>query len=114
MIAAVGSPPARPWVVAHRGASAYAPENTIAAFTLAAEQGATFVELDVQRTKDGALVLLHDTTLERTPAVETVFPDRGRRREAVPVEARAASRGSRRRLVAQGHPHGDGLGQADR
>lgn len=72
------APPSRPWVVAHRGASAYAPENTLPAFTLAAEQGATFVEFDLQRTKDGALVLLHDTTLERTTDVEEVFPDRAR------------------------------------
>lgn len=78
LIAAAGSPPARPWVVAHRGASAQAPENTIPAFTLAAEQGATFVELDVQRTKDGALVLLHDLTLERTTDIAQVFPDRAR------------------------------------
>ena len=79
MLAAAGTPPPRPWVVAHRGASAYAPENTIPAFMLAAEQGATFVELDVQRSKDGTLVLLHDSTLERTTDVETVFPNRGRR-----------------------------------
>lgn len=71
-------PPATPWVVGHRGASAYAPENTIPALTLAAGQGATFVEFDLQRTKDGALVLLHDTTLERTTDVEDVFPDRAR------------------------------------
>ena len=68
--------PATPWIVAHRGASAYAPENTLSAFVLAAEQGATFVEFDLQRTKDGALVLLHDLTLERTTDVEDVFPDR--------------------------------------
>jgi glycerophosphoryl diester phosphodiesterase len=79
MLIADGRPPSRPWVVAHRGASAYAPENTVPAFLLAAEQGATFVEFDIQRTTDGALVLLHDTTLERTTDVEEVFPDRGRR-----------------------------------
>jgi glycerophosphoryl diester phosphodiesterase len=73
-----GHPPPTPWVVAHRGASTYAPENTVPAFTLAAEQGATFVEFDLQRTKDGALVCLHDLTLERTTDVEQVFPDRGR------------------------------------
>jgi len=76
--APAGAPPPTPWVVAHRGASAYAPENTIPAFTLAAEQGATFVELDLQRTSDGALVLLHDITLERTTDVEEIFPDRAR------------------------------------
>lgn len=72
-----GVPPA-PWVIAHRGASAYAPENTMPAFELAAEQGAHFVELDVQRTKDGQLVALHDLTLERTTDVARLFPDRAR------------------------------------
>lgn len=71
-------PPA-PWLVAHRGASAYAPENTVPAFVLAAEQGATFVEFDLQLTKDRRVVVLHDTSLERTTNVEEVFPDRGRR-----------------------------------
>lgn len=70
--------PRRPWVIAHRGASAYAPENTLPAFHLAAEQGATFVEFDLQLTKDGHLVCLHDDTLERTTDVETVFPHRFR------------------------------------
>ncbi|GAA3691150.1 hydrolase [Nonomuraea antimicrobica] len=60
--------------VAHRGASAYAPENTIAAFELAARQGADLFELDVQETKDHELVLMHDTTLTRTTDVERVFP----------------------------------------
>ncbi|MGW4799596.1 glycerophosphodiester phosphodiesterase [Nonomuraea sp. NPDC004297] len=60
--------------VAHRGASAYAPENTIAAFELAARQGADMFELDVQETKDHELVLMHDTTLGRTTDAEQVFP----------------------------------------
>ncbi|WP_043614605.1 glycerophosphodiester phosphodiesterase [Nonomuraea candida] len=60
--------------VAHRGASAYAPENTIAAFELAASQGADMFELDVQETKDHELILMHDTTLARTTDVEQVFP----------------------------------------
>ena len=64
------------WLIAHRGASAYAPENTVPAFQLAAEQGATFVEFDLQLTKDGRIVCLHDATLERTTDVEVVFPDR--------------------------------------
>ncbi|HTV01520.1 MAG TPA: glycerophosphodiester phosphodiesterase family protein [Luteitalea sp.] len=71
-------PPARPWVVAHRGASAYAPENTVPAFELAAAQGATFFELDIQLTKDGEVVCLHDPTLERTTNVEELFPTRAR------------------------------------
>jgi len=65
-------------LVAHRGASAYAPEHTIEAYRLAIEQGADFVEQDLQITKDGALVCLHDLTLERTTDVEEVFPDRFR------------------------------------
>jgi glycerophosphoryl diester phosphodiesterase len=71
-------PGSKPWVIAHRGASAYAPENTIPAFQLAADQGATFVEFDLQQTKDGQLVCLHDNSLERTTDVEQVFPDRAR------------------------------------
>jgi glycerophosphoryl diester phosphodiesterase len=75
---AAGNEPKRPWIVGHRGASAYAPENTIPALQLAAEQGATYVEYDLQPTKDGVLVLLHDETLERTTDVEEVFPQRFR------------------------------------
>jgi len=52
--------------IAHRGASAYAPENTLSALRQAVELGADMVEVDVQRTRDGALVLAHDTDLERT------------------------------------------------
>lgn len=52
-------------VIAHRGASAYAPENTIAAFALAKRQGADMIELDVQPTADGALAIFHDDTTER-------------------------------------------------
>ena len=65
--------------VAHRGASAYAPEHTLAAYRLALEQGADYVEQDLQITKDGVLVCLHDLTLERTTDVKEVFPERGRR-----------------------------------
>lgn len=53
-------------VVAHRGASAYAPENTLAAHDLALEQRADALELDVRSTADGTLVLSHDETLLRT------------------------------------------------
>ncbi|TQS25433.1 glycerophosphodiester phosphodiesterase family protein [Microbispora sp. KK1-11] len=65
-----------PLVVAHRGASAYAPENTVAAFELARGQGADMFELDVQETRDHHLVLMHDTTLGRTTDAEKVFPGR--------------------------------------
>jgi len=56
---------ARP-VIAHRGASGYAPENTLPAFELARRQGADAFELDVRLTMDGAAVVVHDATLERT------------------------------------------------
>src|SRR5262245_58985848 len=68
--------PDRKILVAHRGASAYAPEHTIAAYKLAIEQGADFVEQDLAVTKDGVLVCIHDLTLERTTNVEEVFPHR--------------------------------------
>lgn len=51
---------------AHRGASAVCPENTMAAFRKGLELGATGIETDVQMTKDGGLVLIHDETLNRT------------------------------------------------
>jgi glycerophosphoryl diester phosphodiesterase len=56
---------ARP-VIAHRGASGYAPENTLSAFELAIAQGADALELDVRLTADGVPVVIHDATLERT------------------------------------------------
>ncbi|MFI0406106.1 glycerophosphodiester phosphodiesterase [Actinomadura sp. 3N508] len=63
--------------VAHRGASAYAPENTLAAFRLAVKQRADVFELDVQESKDHKLVIMHDTTLARTTNVEQLYPGRG-------------------------------------
>ncbi|MEW2585019.1 glycerophosphodiester phosphodiesterase [Streptomyces virginiae] len=65
-----------PVVYAHRGASAYAPENTLEAIDLAMRLGFDWVENDVQRTKDGELVVIHDDTLARTTDVEQRFPDR--------------------------------------
>lgn len=56
----------QPLIYAHRGASAYAPENTLSAFLLAAEQGADGVEFDVKLTRDDRVIILHDQTLERT------------------------------------------------
>ena len=56
----------RPAVIAHRGASGTCPENTMAAFRRALEVGAHMIELDVQLTRDDAVVVLHDDTLERT------------------------------------------------
>ncbi len=63
-------------LIAHRGASGYAPEHTLAAYRLALEQKADFVEPDLAVSKDGVLVCLHDDSLDRTTDVETVFPDR--------------------------------------
>lgn len=53
-------------VIAHRGASAHAPENTLPAFELAREQGADAFELDVHLSADGQVVVIHDDTLDRT------------------------------------------------
>ena len=79
---------ARPVNIAHRGASAYAPEHTLAAYQLALDMGADYVEQDLQLTKDGVLVCLHDTTLERTTNVDDeVYPNR-----AVDVEFRGQTR----------------------
>ncbi|WP_217140534.1 glycerophosphodiester phosphodiesterase family protein [Streptomyces sp. AC627_RSS907] len=72
----LGGDAAEPSVIAHRGASGYAPENTLAAVDKAAELGIRWVENDVQRTRDGELVVLHDDNLRRTTDVEEVFPDR--------------------------------------
>lgn len=55
-----------PWIIAHRGASGYAPENTLAAFERAVQLGAGFIETDLQLTRDGRFVAIHDETLERT------------------------------------------------
>lgn len=60
------SRPGRSLVIAHRGASGDAPENTLAAFRLAMEQGADMIELDVQLSADGHLVVIHDPTVDRT------------------------------------------------
>jgi glycerophosphoryl diester phosphodiesterase len=56
----------RPLIYSHRGASAYAPENTLSAFRLAAELGADGIEFDVKVTRDGRVIVLHDQTLDRT------------------------------------------------
>nr|WP_273545562.1 glycerophosphodiester phosphodiesterase family protein [Paenibacillus caui] len=53
-------------VVAHRGASGYTPENTMAAFDLAVSMGSDFIEFDVHMSKDGVPVVIHDETLDKT------------------------------------------------
>lgn len=72
-----------PLVIAHRGASAHAPENTVPAFRLAFDAGVDWIETDVQPTSDDVPVLLHDDTLDRTtsgtgPVREITASDLGR------------------------------------
>jgi glycerophosphoryl diester phosphodiesterase len=62
--------------IGHRGASGYAPEHTIPAYDLALEQGADYIEIDLQMTKDGVLVALHDDTLDRTADAPEGVPKR--------------------------------------
>lgn len=62
-------PSPKPLIIGHRGASMYAPENTLAAFNLAYQQGADGIELDAKLTVDGEVVVIHDQTLERTTGV---------------------------------------------
>jgi len=69
----------RKQLIAHRGASGSAPEHTLAAYTLAMQQHADFVEPDLAVTKDNVLICLHDDTLERTTNVAEVFPKRASR-----------------------------------
>lgn len=62
-------------VIAHRGASGHAPESTISAYELAHEWGVDYLELDVQITSDGELVVFHDDTIERTSDGEGAIND---------------------------------------
>jgi len=62
-----------PIVIAHRGASGYVPEHTLAAYELAVKMGADYIEPDLQLTRDGQLVAMHDTSLARTTDVEAVL-----------------------------------------
>ncbi|KPN13108.1 glycerophosphodiester phosphodiesterase [Bacillus australimaris] len=54
------------YIIAHRGSSSAAPENTLAAFDLAVQQGADYIELDVQLTMDQQVAVIHDDTVDRT------------------------------------------------
>lgn len=69
---------ADPVVIAHRGASGYLPEHTLAAYAMAYAQGADYLEPDLVLTADGHPVALHDLTLDATTDVRTRFPDRAR------------------------------------
>ena len=74
-------PKRKPLLIAHRGASGYAPEHTLAAYEIAIQQGADFVEQDLQITKDGVLICMHDPELGRTTNAAELFPDRANVRD---------------------------------
>jgi glycerophosphoryl diester phosphodiesterase len=82
----------RVWNVAHRGASAERPENTLPAFELAIAQRADVVECDVRRSADGALLLLHDATVDRTTS------GNGELRAMTAAEAQALDAGDGERI----------------
>jgi glycerophosphoryl diester phosphodiesterase len=63
-------------VIAHRGASYDAPEETLAAYERAASEGADYFEMDLQRTRDGAIIAVHDASFARTSDVAARFPAR--------------------------------------
>ncbi|MDR6998939.1 glycerophosphodiester phosphodiesterase family protein [Neobacillus niacini] len=63
-------------VIAHRGASAYGPEHTLAAYKQAIKMKADYVEFDLQMTKDGQLIAMHDETLARTTNAKELYPNR--------------------------------------
>lgn len=67
---------APPIVIAHRGASGYLPEHSLAGYELAARMGADYIEPDLQLTSDGVLVAMHDDTLGRTTNVASLFAPR--------------------------------------
>ena len=79
-----------PLVIAHRGDSAHRPENTLASFASALELGADLVELDIQLTRDGAVVVIHDPTLKRTTS------GRGDIRQMEPCPRSSVSSGTAR------------------
>jgi len=65
-------------VIAHRGASGYVNEHTLAAYAMAYGMGADYIEQDLGMTKDGVLICMHDRTLDRTSNVADMFPERKR------------------------------------
>lgn len=78
----------QPVIFAHRGASVHAPENTIAAFEMALEQGADGIELDVKLSADGEVVVIHDPTVDRTTGAH------GRVKDMTFADLRALDAGS--------------------
>ena len=82
----------RPLVIAHRGASAYEPENTLRAFDLAIRQGARMIELDLHATRDNRVVVIHDETLDHTTNLK------GRVNELTLAEVKRADAGKGERV----------------
>lgn len=105
-VAAFAPAPLTTLDVAHRGASVVAPENTLAAVRAAAALGADMVEVDVRRTRDGALVLVHDPTLVRTTDAARRLPWRGPWQVAdlTLAEVRRLDAGSAHSAVHAGEP----------
>ena len=94
----------RPLVFAHRGGSALAPENTIAAFDNGLALGADGLELDVHLSRDGVVVVHHDRLLDRTTALRGPIAERGAeelRRAEVPALAEVLARYRDRRIIVE-------------
>ena len=89
----------KPYILAHRGASDLAPENTLAAFTAAVEAGADIIETDLWFTADGELVCHHDATLKRmTGQTGRVDQTAARRVTALPIQSRLGLRWQSERI----------------
>jgi len=67
---------ASPAIIAHRGDSYNAPESTLPAYQLACEVGSDYLEVDLQRSKDGKLIAVHDNNLRRKTNIDEIFPER--------------------------------------
>src|SRR5712691_3935269 len=94
----------RPLVFAHRGGSALAPENTIEAFDNGLALGADGLELDIQLSRDGVVVVHHDRTLDRTTSLRGPVADRTAdelRRAAVPTLADVLARHREARVIVE-------------
>jgi glycerophosphoryl diester phosphodiesterase len=95
---------ARPLVFAHRGGSALAPENTMAAFENGLRLGADGLELDVHLSRDGVVVVHHDRLLDRTTNLRGPIAERGAdelRRASVPVLAEVLTSHRRARIIVE-------------
>ncbi|MCK7519446.1 MAG: hypothetical protein MZV64_17790 [Ignavibacteriales bacterium] len=94
----------QPVIFAHRGAPAHAPENTLAAFELAVEQGADAIELDVKLSADGHVIVIHDATVDRTTGA------RGKVKDMSLAELRSLESGKflRGKVSGRKDPHARG------